>query len=205
MRSLADIAFLQCFQTHLQAAVRYVSPLALEVVSAEGLGFNDALNDLRPGPAWLRGSNRLLLAARSEPGPFGRAASDVNPMLDHHAEWLAPAQAVAALRPRSSPAGHAGIRVVDRAIEVIATIGDCHLSTQGGFAWLTLSHRLPDALKLACVGRQVSELVDSTMFSGRDYPVGAAFDIHAPGGPTVLAFHTGLAERAMPWPELHLI
>lgn len=183
-----------------------MSPLALEVAGAEGLGFDDALNELRPGPAWLRrGSNRLLLAARSEPGAFGRAASDVDPVQDHHADWLGPAQAIATLRPRLSRAGNAGIRIVDRAVEVIATIGDCHLSTEGGFAWLTLSHRLPEALKLACVGRQVSELVDCPMFSGRDYPVGAAFDIHAPGGPTVLAFHTGLAGRAMPWPELLLV
>lgn len=187
----------------MQACVRYVSPVAHDFVTAAGIAFDDALNGLRPGPAWLRrNSAKALLAVRRESGPFGRSASDVDPIYDYHADWLAPAQAIAVIRPRSSGFAYAGIRVVDQAIEVIATVGDCHISTQGGLAWLTLDRRLPETLKVGCINRRVDELVDSPLFAARGYRIGEAFDVDADWGPRVLSFRTGLSERAMPWPEL---
>lgn len=196
------MAFTRSFRMHLQTCVKYLSPVAYDFVTAAGLGFDNVLNELRPGPAWLRrNSGKRLLAARAQPGPFGRSASDIDPLYDYHADWLAPAQAIAVIQPRSHGLAYAGIRVVDQAIEMVATIGNCHISTQNGLAWLILDRRLPETLKIGCVNRSIGELVDSPLFSGRNYQVCEVFDVDADHGPTVLTFRTGLIEREMPWAE----
>lgn len=201
IRWWADVASTQCFRTHLQTCVKYVSPVAYDFVTAAGIGFDDLLHELRPGPAWLRRkSGKQLLAARAQPGLFGRSASDINPIYDYHADWLAPAQAIAVIRPRSHGFAYVGIRVVGEAVELIASIGNCHISTQGGVAWLILDQRLPETLKIGCIDRPIGELIDNHLLSEREYKVCEVFDL-GNEGPTVLSFRTGLIARAMPWPE----
>jgi hypothetical protein len=49
IRGLADMAFTRSFRMHLQTCVKYLSPVAYDFVTAAGLGFDNVLNELRPG------------------------------------------------------------------------------------------------------------------------------------------------------------
>ncbi len=191
---------LSLFRLHLQATVRRVSPLLIDLAVMEGVSLGGAVGLMYPPRDWpwrplqdppraptrrsLQRMGSLASQGAKDGGRFRRAF--VNPGL--------------VVRDVGHPRGCFGIRPCGDVMGFAASLGPCLLSAFGPSAMLKLPGRLPETLAMAMPGRMLDALVDHPAFAGRGYRV-VRVETDPVDDLPILVFRAPLITFEMPWPE----
>jgi hypothetical protein len=190
---------LSLFRLHLQAQVRRVSPLLLDLAAMEGVSLSGAVGLMYPPQDWpwrplydaptmlVRQSQRvkgwLGSPGTKDSGRFRRAFA--NPGV--------------VIRDVEHPRGRFGIRPAGEVMAFTAAIGPCLLSAFGASAMLKLPEPLPETLLMSMPGRQLDRLVEHPAFVDRSYRVIRVQPDLSDGLP-IITFRAPLIPFEMPWP-----
>jgi hypothetical protein len=159
------------FRQHLQATVRSISPLLVDLAALEGVCLHDAYERILPSRDWpwhppydlrpliFRGSRQRSLWS----GMVGSRHE-----MRFERAFASPGVVI---RKINHPNGRFAIRPSGSVMGFTASLGPCLLSAFGSTAWLKLPASLPEILMAAIPGRVLSEVVEHPLFSSRAYKV----------------------------------
>ncbi|SEL80775.1 hypothetical protein SAMN05216382_2692 [Sphingomonas palmae] len=189
---------LHLFRMHLEATVRKVSPLLLELATLEGVSLSDAVTLIRPPQDWpwrpIHDSQPVLVRRaqrlRHGNGKIGRSEAQ-------HFDRAFAAPGVV-IRAVDDPRGRFAIRHFGPVLGFTAEVGGCLLTAFGGSAMLKFPGPLPEIVTSAAAGRSLDQVVDHPVFAGRDYTVLRIMPDSADGLP-VLTFRATLVPFVMPY------
>lgn len=198
IEGMAKGARLQSYRTYLQATVRYASPVLLRAISREEIDLDDLVQGLRPPRGWPRRTARAhtvryALAPLLTDVPRPQAAATATGC-KHVAGDCA-----GTLRVGTRSLGVLVVRVIDCAIEVAFSLGQCSLSSAKGVGRLTTDLSMPEAKLSGCVGRPLSRLFDHSLLRGNSWTVDFIKGRSDGAGPNVFLFATGQEPITLPW------
>lgn len=186
----------ELFHRHLQATVRNVSPLLLDLATLQGVRLAGAVGAMRPPQDWpWRPLDDVPPVRRSrwshyQPN-FGKGSAARR--FERH--FASPGVVI---RGVGDPAGALAIRPVGKVLGFSAEVGACVLTAFASTAQLRLPAPLPETLAMAMPGCRLDRIVDHAIITGRDYTVRRVIvDTH--DGLPVIAFSARLVPMAFPW------
>jgi hypothetical protein len=196
--SHVDVERRRLYRAHLQAAVRRVSPLALDLAVFGGSRLVDLAWEFEPPAGWPW---RPLDAARSSVSRATAAAAAERPT---HGGVGRRRRAIATRRGgmvTCAPPGRSdviGFMVIGPHVEVVAALGGVTVQTVGVQASLLIPEVLPDTVASSLPGRRLDALFRHPILDGRGYVIESVADFRQGDGSTV-NFRAGLLPFEMPW------
>lgn len=188
----------ELFRRHLQATVRKVSPLLLDLAILQGVRLAGAVWAMRPPQDWPwrplddvpPGLVRRLRLTHYQPN-FSKGS--VARRFERH--FASPGVVI---RGVGDPAGALAIRPIGKVLGFSAEVGACVLTAFTSTAQLRLPTPLPETLAMAMPGCRLDRIVDHAIIAGRDYTVRRVIlDTH--DGLPVIFFSARLVPMAFPW------
>lgn len=183
-----ELERLQLFRLHLQMTIRRVSPLLLDLAALERISLIDASALIYPPQDWPRRPFFDL-----SPIPIWRVlqkkawrqASDRREAMRFERMFANPGVVI---RKFDDPRGRFAIRPCRTVLGFTAGIGPCVLTAFGSTAVLKLADQLPETLMASMAGHTLGDVVDHSIFAGRDYTIRRVTLDPADDMP-VIAFH----------------
>lgn len=196
--SAAKTRRLERFRRWLAISTRRVSPLALDVVAAEGLPLDRIVRWIRPAPTIHRRSWTLHSHMLRHVSAKFIAATYAGPLAleDHRFCDLWRRKGVVVRKP-SHPRGRYGLWINDGHLNVEVALGNATLRVEGAVAKLTVPGVFPETVKAVLPGRLVGDVVEHPLFVERGYVVVDAYDADDDER-TIIEFETGLRRFSLP-------
>ncbi|MDQ2804361.1 MAG: hypothetical protein M3Y41_17395 [Pseudomonadota bacterium] len=188
------------YRMHLQATVRWISPLTLAMAKHVGIDLGDGMKSIRPPSEWPWRRPDSLVRSFAHRGHIT------------HRLYFAPNRPAIQVLLQRYVTGHGFVHIGSGSdilvfdvngpwLSMHGQIGQCALRVATGTAALTLPAGVPDTLAAAMVGKPVDAIVAHPALTGSGYSVKRVREANGAAGPTLI-FSTGRSRLVMPWPEL---